>query len=1365
MIKVCKNRKNNSVHVSLIGILLLFTLFTWSQPGYPQSYRIPLGTSKAFSTVIEDSHHLSRFHFSFEGLNAVEITTEKGVFTELILPEGHSIGDLGTPKLPATKHLIEIPMGANVEVVVTNYSVTDIRLSDFGITYPLMPVQPSMVKNPDVPPVPFHYQQQSYHKSTHTAGDIANLELLGMLRGARLARLTIAPVAYNPDQNTIRVFNDIEIELRYTGSDMDLESFVKASTHSPYFDVVYKQLLNPSDRKLSLKSYPDLSLAPVKMLVISHVDFKETLKPFIAWQIQKGYQVIDAYTNEIGSSPESIKAFIRNKYQQSHPESPAPTFLVLVGDPSKLPASAIGSASKEVTDLYYASVDGDIFPDMYYGRLSARNNSELKNQIDKIIHYQKYLFADPSFLDDVTLIAGEDSFWNHQVLQPTVKYATNNYYNTANGFSRVNAFLTNYTGSYNAQNVAVGYINYTGHCHPTEWYSPSLKVNNIYQMKNAEQYPLVIGNCCQSGLFSISESIAEAWMRAKDKGAVAYIGSAPDTHWFEDFYWSTGAFPIVGNNAGYVPTVMETTIGAYDAPFVEDWVPVGAIQFIGNLSITQANIRGYQTQSNTTWYWEGYHTFGDPSTFIYHTQGKENNVNHFPVIPIENNTFEVEALPGSYVGLSKAGVLVAAGHVGETGTLVLPIQSITTPGTASLVVTKPQYIPYVKEINVASLDGPYVVLDHTAINDSDGNDNQLADYGESISLHLAFKNIGASAVGPLTAQLTGGDEFLTITNPGKQISIPPLAVAEGNNTASISDAFNLHISEQVPNEHVADFFLDITDGITRWRSYFRLTAYAPKLIISQDFAVDDSHSGNGNGRLDQGETATVSFRVTNKGKATANQPTVALQSKSEHLSVLEGFYQGLPIDPGNSMYATFTVRASYFADSGTQAPISVVAADGSTATLDTALTIGFSPKLTIGNENISSGQYPFYNIYKANRSQMLYLSEELGPGAKQIISVGFNIIQYSNEYNAFPNFKILMKHTSQNHFNNAFADMSDATVVFSSSLYQMPKSTGWHTWPVNSFDYNGQQNIIIEVVWGRLPGWTTNFFKVASTPYSSNRVAYGYSDLSPIPSFNGMSYLRPNISLSFTADPIPIPQPVTFVVKDGSGNALQNIIIQVGDMTMTTNQTGKVTFELLPGEYAYVARENGSPPFTQESFVVTNDPLTIHIELIKYYDVTFFVKDEKHNDISDAIISINGEQHEPGDYIISSLRAGNYDYIISKDFYFDHPGSFDLYNSNKTIMVTMVPDNTSGSNHEVSSGIKVFPVPARDQLFVDIPSSDHSTTISLHCMQGHQIQQIVVEKHATPGVRQFQVMGLPPGMYYIKVQEGEAISFTKVIIQ
>ncbi len=733
-------KKNLLQHLFYKTVIIVLLVFGFNQL-FARSPDINFEPERSFSEVTVNDFESTRIKFAFEGLYYIHVETREGMFTELIMPRGYSVGDLGTPKLPASKKLIEIPFGAEVSVKVKSYTTEEYRLSDFGIEHPLMPVQPSLRKDQNIDEVPFRYRADHYGKTGFIEPGLASVEILGVMRGQRLGRLTVAPVHYNPTEGTIMVYNNIVVEIQYTGADKALTHYIKASTYSPYFDAVYNQVINPFDTRDIFEDYPDLTKYPIKMVIVSHPDFKESLQPFIEWKTIIGFKIIEAYTDEIGNTAAAIKNFIHEQYHEGTPEDPAPTFVIVAGDPGKLPASGIGGASEQVTDLYYASVDGDYFPDMYIGRLSARNVPELQNQLDKILYYQKYEFDDPSFLNDVTLIAGADHLsWNTKIGQPTVQYGTNYYFNTANGFVNVNAYLANYAGCYDEERISVSLINYTAHCSPTSWSNPSLTVSNIHNMTNTGKYPLAIGNCCMSALFSHSECIGEAWVRAKDKGAVAYIGSAPNTHWFEDFYWSVGAFPIEGQNNGYVPDTVETTLGAYDAPFVSDYRAIASLKFVGNLAITEAHLQGYPTHSNVQWYWEGYHTFGDPSTIIYLTEGDENTVEHMDYLPAGVDLFTVNANPGSYVGISKDGVLHGAALVDESGQADVPIDPLQDEGYATIAVTKPQYIPYVQEIPVKGYNT--VTFD---IKDKNGDeitgavvtfDGQTNDPGDYI-----FKNI------------------------------------------------------------------------------------------------------------------------------------------------------------------------------------------------------------------------------------------------------------------------------------------------------------------------------------------------------------------------------------------------------------------------------------------------------------------------------------------------------------------------------------------------------------------------------------------------------------------------------------------------
>ena len=838
-------------------VLLLILIASLS---FAKTYNIDFGTKENTVRLQENDYQKLSMNLTFEGMNSFEVETQKGIFNEIIIPKTYNIGEVGTPKLPAVKKLIEIPFGAEVSVSVLNYSTTEYNLSDFGINNPIIPVQPSLPKSiEDITSVEFEYNENYYSLNRSSDFELATVEILGVMRGMRLARLVVAPVNYNPVTGIIQVYNEIELEVNFTGSDIELSKNIKASTSSPFFEAVYQRIDNYRVDH-DYPNHPDLTTYPVKYLIVSDPMFESTLADFIEWKTKKGFTVITAYTDVIGTSYSQIQNYIHNQYNSGTPEDPAPSFVLFVGDTGQIPATS-GSSSGKMTDLYYCSVDGDYFPEMYYGRLSATNTSQLQVQIDKILYYEKYEFTDPTYLDNVTLIAGADATWNPNVGQPTILYGTNNYFNVAHGYSEINSYLTSYTGCYDTVDNGIGFINYTAHCNETFWGTPSLSQSEVNAFTNNGKYPLAIGNCCLAADFGYPECIGETWMRKANGGAVGYIGSSPSSYWFEDFYWSVGAFPIIGNNSGYVPTYEETTWGAYDAGFMSDYVSQDALVFVGNLAVTEVDIQGYPSHSSPLYYWQAYNTLGDPSLMIYNTQGSINTVNFIDILPIGAETFNVEAEAGSYVGISMDGILHGAALVDETGSVDVPITPFTTAGTADIVVTKPQYQPVVTTVNVNTLAGPYVTIESNII--SAGGDDVI-ESGETVYLTVTLKNVGNDPATNVNMTLSESDVYITLTDSYEAFGsiAPDVSVTRTN-------AYIFTVSNSIPDNHSIQLDAEIVASEGSWYDEINLTASNPVDITYSPSSFSET--------LEPDQTSSQNLYVGNSGGATLDY-TVTIQN-------------------------------------------------------------------------------------------------------------------------------------------------------------------------------------------------------------------------------------------------------------------------------------------------------------------------------------------------------------------------------------------------------------------------------------------------------------------------------------------------------
>lgn len=946
----CGNQIFKTCLLIITGIFLSFTMLA-------QDLAIDFGKTTSGMLVLDDNMQGLSATVAYPGLATFQVESSKGVFNELLIPQTFSVGNLGEPKLPATKKLIEIPFGAEVSVKVLSYTVSEYKLSDYGINELIMPVQPSLRKDQSAEDVTFEFNAEVYQKDDFISHELASVEVLGVMRSFRIARLTIAPVSYNPVQGVIRVYNDIEFEVVFTNVDESLTEYVKSSTYSPYFSAMQQAFLNnPTSREYP--DHPDLTTYPIKYLIVSDPMFEEDLAPFIDWKTKKGFEVIVAYTDEIGTSYSQIQSYVHEQYNNGTPDDPAPSFVLFVGDTPQIPAIQ-GSSSSKMTDLYYASVDGDYFPEMYYGRFSATNSAQLTPYIEKTLYHERYEFSDPTYLDDATLIAGADGTWNPRVGQPAIEYATENYFNAELGYVNVNDYLTSpYTGCYDPDRIAVGLINYTAHCGETSWGDPNLSQSMVNNFVNQDKYPLAIGNCCLAADFGYPECIGETWMRAANKGAVAYIGSSPSSYWFEDFYWAVGAFPLQGNNDGYVPTFEETTWGAYDAPFVSDYVTTGGIVFVGNLAVTEVHIQGYPSHSSPTYYWQAYNVLGDPSLVTYNTQGQNNTVEHMAILPIGIETYEVTAEPGSYVGISKDGVLHGSALVGETGVVEVPIDPVLSSGMVDIVVTKPQFIPYMVQVPAAALEGPYVVLDEFVINDE--NENGQADYTESFTIDVTLKNVGADPSGDITATVVGEDDYLTLTGAS---SADFGAIVNGE-VSSVADAFSFEVADYVPNEHIASLVIEATDGTETWESNLMIKLYAPVLDIDEEILIDDA-AGNGDGILDPGETADLIITVNNTGGSDAFDLSTTIVSSDPMLVVNNATLNEEALAAGESVELAFNVTASSDSPIGYPVNINMSVNSGPsglyTATQTGLVVIGLIPDYLISNGTIETCVGNFYD--------------------------------------------------------------------------------------------------------------------------------------------------------------------------------------------------------------------------------------------------------------------------------------------------------------------------------------------------------------------------------------------------------------------
>jgi len=650
--------------------------------------------------ILENSHSVLRLRNSVASVEFKSIETKQGTFTRLQISDfGRSLNS-GDPELPVMKQLIEIPIGADINISITGLTFKDFILHDYGITSKMIPSQPSVSKNIDNPEdLEFVINKQIYLKDQFMGQEIVTVELLGTMRGVNLARLEITPVQYNPVQNVIRVYSEVNVEITFTGGNIALTEDFKKTLFSPFTERIYSKVVN-------YKSFsPDeiITNTPVTYIIVSDPMFETTLQPFVEWKTRKGFRVIEAYTDDplVGNNTGSIKAYLEGFYNNPPEDYLPQSFVLIVGDVDQVP-SIDGVYGYHATDLYYAEYTGDVFPECYYGRFSANNIEELEPQVNKTLEYEKYEFPDPLYLDSALLVAGAaagiDSIWGNG----HINYAANYYLNEEHG---INSFLydqpappgINYTDSIIERfNSGISFFNFTGHCSMFGFLDPMFTSAHVFQLTNVHKYPLVIGNCCNPGTFHLN-CFGETIVRAEKKGALAFIGATNATYWDEDFWWAVG-FEAIASNPVYDPE----HLGFYDRWFhdhgepTEEWfVTQGQFPSAGNLAVTQAGT------SLGEYYWEVYHVLGDPSVSIYLPEPSLPDVSYASSLSSEDTIFVVTTEPYLYIALSMNGILYGAAVSDENGIAEISIiEAFTQSGVAEIIVTGNNIEPYFGTVDV-----------------------------------------------------------------------------------------------------------------------------------------------------------------------------------------------------------------------------------------------------------------------------------------------------------------------------------------------------------------------------------------------------------------------------------------------------------------------------------------------------------------------------------------------------------------------------------------------------------------------------------------------------------------------------------------
>lgn len=667
----------------------------------------------------------------------ITTTLQNGsVYSEITLDGFVNRGEIGRPKLPVMHRNIEVPVCDDIVVEISNTVFDTID----AIAHRVVPQQRPRSKS-DTSARTVVIDDKAYMTDSFYRMPLAAINYLGTARDRRLATLDFAPVSYNPVSGQIVVCRQADITIRFTNSDRKATEQLYRRYHSPAFSV------GPTLNNLPTKAVR--TTAPVRMVIVSAPAFRDRLDNFVNWKRLTGFIVDVVYTDDasVGTTTTSISNYLRNLYTEATEQNPAPTYVLLVGDDNLIPAFTTHISASDlannfgvnqfVSDLYYATWSGDdLLPEAYYGRFSARTNSQINNIVTKTVMYERYTMSDPSYLSTGILVAGVDGGQSgdngYERADPTMDYIAKYYVNSANGYSTVYYYKNKtdfapsgvtVTGSSNSQsnastlrnlyNAGAGWINYSAHGDVTMWYSPQFNVSHVNGMTNNNKPSIIIGNCCLSNRFNEDVCLGEALLRkGSNAGAAAYFGATNETFWDEDFYWAVGIRSSISGTMN--ATYNSNYLGMYDRLFHTHneaynkyTTSAGAMLLAGNQQVINIGVISgyyqgtYYVYDFPTYYAETYTLMGDPSLMPWLGIAADATAN---IGNLTATSLSVTTDPYAYVALTDNQLnLIAAAYAGANGAATLSYSSLAD-GSYNLAITSQNHKPYIDTLTFPAND-------------------------------------------------------------------------------------------------------------------------------------------------------------------------------------------------------------------------------------------------------------------------------------------------------------------------------------------------------------------------------------------------------------------------------------------------------------------------------------------------------------------------------------------------------------------------------------------------------------------------------------------------------------------------------------
>ncbi|RLC45029.1 MAG: hypothetical protein DRH57_08715, partial [Candidatus Cloacimonadota bacterium] len=777
------------------------------------------------------------------GMNMIEIEENGNTYQKLELLEFQTTTELGKPELPMINQIIGIPDNHKVKFNVLETSTTKL---DNYLVYPFQTPEKDIKGGKSDE---FVIDKKFYNSNISYPESNVYLDEPGIWRDVKISGFHFVPFTYNPSTKELNVITHLKVEIVFYGYDSDNILNRSKEITPPFYRMYESAIVNFGSLGYRMKLRDN---SDIKYLIITNTEALATIQPFVDWKNEQGFPV-EIRTLETGfNTPQNFKDYIAQLYESDNLE-----YVLMVGDaypnggnppgPNDVPMFWWQPSGEDgsYSDTWYVCLDGpdDHYADLAIGRFTYDENhlDELALQIQKTMDHYQNPDAETNWAEHTILVAHQENYplkytqCKEEIRTFPYAIQVPIFQQCYGGAGATNQDIINFINT-----SSCGIFNYRGHGSQTEFWqwgpSGSFTNTHIQQFTNNNRLFVLFDVCCDNMdiVAYNGDCLCESFMKSP-VAAIAINGAIIPSYTIPNHDYDKEMYKAVFNE------------GIYNIGYVTNFANVYVL-----------NVHGTWGRSNVrTYLW-----LGDSSLEPWTLQPSDLIVSHDGQLFLGLSEFDVSVMgtagpiENARVCVSNAdGTIYGIAFTDASGFAQVQFdEPVQSPGEVTVTVTTHNYLPYQSVIPVIPQEGPYVVQESYTINDNAGNGNGLMDFGEAILLSLSVENVGITEATDVTVNINTTDPYITMTDTTEFYGNVP-----AGQVVTIDDGFAFTVADDIPDGHYVLFNVQAISDTFVWDSNFSVEGHAP-ILEYDSFTIDDTQ-GNGDGKVDPGESANIIIKV------------------------------------------------------------------------------------------------------------------------------------------------------------------------------------------------------------------------------------------------------------------------------------------------------------------------------------------------------------------------------------------------------------------------------------------------------------------------------------------------------------------------